>query len=523
MADRKYSGKSGSDSKDDHRKSKRTFDKSKSSTSRNEERPSYKKDDAKPRRSFADKDKKSSSGVDKSFSKYRNDKGSSSDKKDKFKKSDKPFRERKSFDPGFKKDEGDKPKRSYSSSDSRERKPYDRDAKFEKKPYSRDDKYKKEDGDKPKRSYDKSYFDRDARDKKKHESDSKRDVGSYSRNDKYKRDEDSKPRRTSSEDRPRINKDSDDRKPYFKKEDGGKRERTNAYDKPERKKYSDDGSESKRFKKDDFSEGKGFKGHDRDKKDFKERSFKKRDGDSKPKKHNDDGLIRLNKYLANAGISSRRDADTLILSGTVKVNGKVVDTLGYKVKADDVVTYADSAIKNERKVYLLLNKPKDFITTTDDPQERRTVMELVRTACKERIYPVGRLDRNTTGLLLFTNDGDIATKLMHPKHEIRKVYHVSLNKPLRGEDYKAISEGIELEDGPVKVDDIAFVGEGKKEIGLEIHSGRNRIVRRIFEHLGYEVIKLDRVTYAGLTKKDLPRGKYRFLTEKEISFLKMLG
>lgn len=524
MAERKYTGKSGSDSKSGQRTSKRTFDKSRSSSSDKPERSSFKKDDAKPRRSFADKDRKSNAGSDKSFSKYRSDKSFSSDKKDKFKKSDKPFRERKSFDPAFKKDEGDKPKRSYekksySDSDSRERKPYNRDSKFEKKPYARDDKYKKDDGDKPKRSYDKSYFDKDSRDKKKYDGDSKRDVGSYSRNDKYKKDDDSKPRRSSSEERPRFDKDSKDRKPFFKKDD-----KRDSYDKPRYKKDGDDHHESKRFKKDEFSEGRGFKGHDKDKKDFKERSYKKKEHDGRTKKHsNDDGLIRLNKYLANAGISSRRDADTLILSGTVKVNGKVIDTLGYKVKPDDVVTYADAAIKNERKVYLLLNKPKDFITTTDDPQERRTVMELVRTACKERIYPVGRLDRNTTGLLLFTNDGDMATKLMHPKHEIRKVYHVTLNKPLRGEDYKAISEGLELEDGPVKIDDIAFVGEGKKEIGLEIHSGRNRIVRRIFEHLGYEVIKLDRVTYAGLTKKDLPRGKYRFLTEKEISFLKMLG
>jgi len=231
----------------------------------------------------------------------------------------------------------------------------------------------------------------------------------------------------------------------------------------------------------------------------------------------------LNKYLANAGISSRREADVLIESGVVKVNGEVITQMGYKVKPGDVVSYSDAVIKNERKVYLLLNKPKDFITTTDDPQERRTVMELVRPACKERIYPVGRLDRNTTGLLLFTNDGDLATKLMHPKHEIKKVYHVSLGKSLKAEDYKAIQEGLELEDGPVKVDDIAYVGEGKKERGLEIHSGRNRIVRRLFEHLGYDVVKLDRVSYAGLTKKDLPRGKYRFLTDREIAFLKMLS
>jgi 23S rRNA pseudouridine2605 synthase len=174
-------------------------------------------------------------------------------------------------------------------------------------------------------------------------------------------------------------------------------------------------------------------------------------------------------------------------------------------------------------VYLLLNKPKDYITTVDDPKERKTVMELVSGVCRERIYPVGRLDRNTTGLLLFTNDGEMTTKLTHPKFGVKKVYHVSLNKGLKPDDFKLITEGLELEDGIVKADDLAFVGEGKKEVGIEIHSGRNRIVRRIFEHLGYDVIKLDRVVFAGLTKKDLPRGKHRFLTAKEISFLQMIG
>jgi len=234
-------------------------------------------------------------------------------------------------------------------------------------------------------------------------------------------------------------------------------------------------------------------------------------------------LIRLNKYLSNAGIASRRDADSLIVSGTVKVNGVVVDQLGAKISPTDKVTYGDSAVRTERKVYLLLNKPKDYITTLDDPKERKTVMELVTGACRERIYPVGRLDRNTTGLLLFTNDGDMTTKLTHPKFGVKKVYHVSLNKGLKPEDFKAITEGVELEDGVVKADDLAFVGEGKKEVGIEIHSGRNRIVRRIFEHLGYDVLKLDRVVFAGLTKKDLPRGKHRFLTGKEISFLQMIG
>lgn len=236
-----------------------------------------------------------------------------------------------------------------------------------------------------------------------------------------------------------------------------------------------------------------------------------------------DGMIRLNKYLSNAGVASRREADTLIQSGVVKVNGEVVTQLGHKIHPGDRVTYGDAAVRSERKVYLLLNKPKDYITTVDDPQERKTVMDLIAKACKERVYPVGRLDRNTTGLLLFTNDGELTKKLTHPKYGIKKVYHVSLNKGLKPDDFNAIAEGLELEDGPIKADDIAFVGEGKKEIGIEIHSGRNRIVRRIFEHLGYDILKLDRVAFAGLTKKDLPRGKYRFLTAKEVGFLQMIG
>lgn len=231
----------------------------------------------------------------------------------------------------------------------------------------------------------------------------------------------------------------------------------------------------------------------------------------------------MNRYVANAGICSRREADVLIATGVVTVNGKIVTEMGYKVNPTDVVTYGGVPIKNETKKYLILNKPKDYITTMDDPEERRTVMELIRKACKERLYPVGRLDRNTTGILLFTNDGDMTAKLTHPKFEVRKVYHVTLDKKMTTEDYRMLNEGVDLADGFIKPDAVEFVGTGKYELGVEIHSGKNRIVRRMFEHLGYEVVKLDRVAFAGLTKKDLPRGKYRFLTEKEISFLKMLG
>lgn len=291
------------------------------------------------------------------------------------------------------------------------------------------------------------------------------------------------------------------------------------FSKPRKGQEIDD--QTKRVKFNDFEDGKVFSNAGKIDGHKPKIIFKKSNTNLKPQIS--DGLIRLNKYLSNAGIASRREADTLIQSGIVKVNGVVVDQLGYKINPTDKVTYGDAAVRSERKVYLLLNKPKDYITTVDDPQERKTVMELIAKVCKERVYPVGRLDRKTTGLLLFTNDGDITTKLTHPKFGVKKVYHVSLNKGLKPEDFKAITEGVELEDGIVKADDLAFVGEGKKEIGIEIHSGRNRIVRRLFEHLGYDILKLDRVVFAGLTKKDLPRGKHRFLTAKEISFLKMIG
>ncbi|MBK1438728.1 pseudouridine synthase [Parapedobacter sp. ISTM3] len=236
----------------------------------------------------------------------------------------------------------------------------------------------------------------------------------------------------------------------------------------------------------------------------------------------DDGLIRLNRYIANSGICSRRKADELIQAGVVSVNGHVVTELGVKVDpSKDEVRYNGERLKREKMVYVLLNKPKDYITTTDDPQERRTVMQLVSKASKERIYPVGRLDRNTTGLLLLTNDGNLAEKLSHPRNNVVKIYNVELNKSLAQGDLNKIAFGLELEDGFVKPDTISYVqGGSKREVGIQIHSGKNRIVRRIFEHLGYEVIKLDRVVYANLTKKDLPRGRWRYLEEKEIIQLK---
>ncbi len=236
------------------------------------------------------------------------------------------------------------------------------------------------------------------------------------------------------------------------------------------------------------------------------------------------GLIRLNRYIANAGICSRRKADELIEAGVVSVNGEVISELGYKVDPfKDEIRYNGEMLKREKMVYVLLNKPKDYITTTEDPQERRTVMHLVEKASRERIYPIGRLDRNTTGLLLMTNDGDLADKLSHPRSNISKLYHVELSKTVSQGDLNKIGFGVELEDGLIKPDSVSYVAGGsKREIGIQIHSGKNRIVRRIFESLGYEVVKLDRVVYANLTKKDLPRGRWRFLDEKEIIQLKHL-
>ncbi|MCI0920789.1 pseudouridine synthase [Sphingobacterium rhinopitheci] len=287
----------------------------------------------------------------------------------------------------------------------------------------------------------------------------------------------------------------------------------------------------------DFKSDSNFKGErrstatpeyqeQRENNDFKYSANRKFRPANKPanKQVEDDGLIRLNRYISNAGVCSRRKADELIGAGVVTVNGEAVTELGTRVDpAKDDIRYNNERLKREKMVYILLNKPKDYITTTDDPQERRTVMQLVAKATKERIYPVGRLDRNTTGLLLLTNDGNLADKLSHPKNGITKMYQVELNKNLAQGDFNKIQFGLELEDGLIKPDDISYVsGASKREVGIQIHSGKNRIVRRIFESLGYEVVKLDRVVYANLTKKDLPRGRWRYLEEKELIQLKHL-
>ena len=365
--------------------------------------------------------------------------------------------------------------------------------------------------------------------------------GDRSKDDRSSNFKDSKRPRSSSF----GNKDNTDR-PYssdkksfggdrpFKKFDGESSDRKRSFDKPfnkEGRSFQKSEGEQTDFKrpareKSDRqykSSYKKFNSEEDRKEGSTERRSSERPQRSKSSSQND-GLIRLNRYIANSGVCSRRKADELIAAGVVSVNGEAVTELGAKVDpAKDDIKYNGERLKREKMVYVLLNKPKDYITTTDDPQERHTVMELVSKATKERIYPVGRLDRNTTGLLLMTNDGNLAEKLSHPRNNISKIYNVELNKSLTQGDFNKIVFGLELEDGFVKPDDLSYViGGSKKEVGVQIHSGKNRIVRRIFESLGYEVVKLDRVVYANLTKKDLPRGRWRYIEERELVQLKHL-
>ncbi|RYY36248.1 MAG: pseudouridine synthase [Sphingobacteriaceae bacterium] len=381
----------------------------------------------------------------------------------------------------------DRPKRSFDK-EGGEKRPYSSRGGDAKKPYSG----RPTDGDRPKRS-----FAEDGGEKKPYASRGGDNKKPYSG-------------RTADSDRPKRSFGEGTGKPGYKpRTEGGfkKREGGSFRDRPTR----------------DFEDRPERAFNDRPEFDASSKTMRgrKKGPESKPE---DKGLIRLNRYIANAGICSRRKADELIEAGVVSVNDVVISELGYKVDpAKDVIRYNGETLKREKMVYVLLNKPKDYITTTDDPQERRTVMQLVDKASKERIYPVGRLDRNTTGLLLMTNDGDLADKLSHPRSNIVKLYQVELNKGLTQGDLNKISYGIELEDGLIKPDSVSYVqGGSKREIGIQIHSGKNRVVRRIFESLGYEVVKLDRVVYAGLTKKDLPRGRWRFLEEKELIQLKHL-
>ncbi|MGZ3862678.1 MAG: pseudouridine synthase [Bacteroidia bacterium] len=408
---------------------------------------------------------------------------------------------------GFKRREGssDKPRRNFSKSGE------ERDFDKPRRSFNKDNSEKprrnfskggeERNSDKPRRSFDKEKSFGEDRFKRKFDSGEKKRYPEKSFNRESKSFSKDKPER--SFDKPRRNF-SDEKDRYSDKQS----------DKPRRNFGGGDPDKKSDLKKKSFDK----------RNDRKERYYKKDYSKKKETKPTfaEQGLTRLNKFIANAGICSRREADDLIKSGCVTVNGKVITELGFKVREGDVVNYSGENLKTEKHVYLLLNKPKDYITTAEDERGRRTVMELLEGACKERIYPVGRLDRNTTGLLLFTNDGELTKKLTHPKHEVKKLYHVELDKNLKQTDLLKIREGLELEDGFIKPDEISYAGETKRELGIEIHSGKNRIVRRIFEHLGYEVTKLDRVMFAGLTKKNLPKGRWRMLEPKEVSFLKMV-
>ena len=326
------------------------------------------------------------------------------------------------------------------------------------------------------------------------------------------------------------NRDGGDRpyRPRFNNNnDGGDRPQRSYGDRPQRPSYNREGGDRPyrpRFNNGGEGRPQGFARPQRRTGDYDPNAkySKKKQIEYKEQFVDPNEPIRLNKFLANAGVCSRREADEFITAGVVSVNGEVVTELGTKIKRADVVKFHDETVSIERKVYVLLNKPKDCVTTSDDPQARLTVMDLVKGACSERIYPVGRLDRNTTGVLLLTNDGDLASKLTHPKFLKKKIYHVYLDKNLTKADMDQIAAGVELEDGEIHADAISYADDIKRDqVGIEIHSGKNRIVRRIFESLGYKVVKLDRVFFAGLTKKGLRRGEWRYLTEQEVNFLRM--
>ena len=372
------------------------------------------------------------------------------------------------------------------------------------------------DDDKPRRRFN----DNDERPRRRFNDDEERPRRKFNDDDKPRRrfnDNDERPRRrfNDDEERPRR-KFNDEERPRRKfNDDERPRRRFNDNDDRPRRKFNDD---------DRPRRGRHFEDHEEEEAPKRGRKGYVREKDPMYDRPAATGEIRLNKYLADCGVCSRREADDLIKAGCVTVNGEVITTMGYKVKTNDKVMYGGQTLNREKLRYILLNKPKGFITTADDPEGRETVMELVRDACPERIFPVGRLDKATTGLLLLTNDGDLAKKLTHPSSEVSKLYHVVLDKPLTRNDMLRISEGIELDDGFISADEIAYDAddESKKSIGIQLHSGRNRIVRRIFEHLGYDIVKLDRVMFAGLDKYKLPRGEWRFLTDKEVAMLKKL-
>ena len=425
--------------------------------------------------------------------------------------SDRPYRPR--FNPGA--DNGDRPQRPRYNNDNGDR------------PYR--PRYNSEGGDRPQRSYGNNSGDRPYRPRYNSEG------GDRPQRPSYNREGGDRPYR------PRFNPNSDgcdrSQRPYGNNAGG---------DRPYRPRYNSEGGDRPQRPYGNNAGGdRPFRPRYNSNGDRPQRPYGNRDSYSRPIRRTGDydpnakyskkkqieykeqfvdpnEPIRLNKFLANAGVCSRREADEFITAGVVSVNGEVVTELGTKIKRGDEVKFHDQTVSIERKIYVLLNKPKDTVTTSDDPQARRTVMDLVKGACDERIYPVGRLDRNTTGVLLLTNDGDLASKLTHPKYLKKKIYHVHLDKNLTKADMEQIAAGIQLDDGEIQADAISYTDDFKKdEVGIEIHSGKNRIVRRIFESLGYKVVKLDRVFFAGLTKKGLRRGEWRYLTEQEVNFLRM--
>ena len=428
---------------------------------------------------------------------------------------DRPYR------PRFNSENGDRPQRSYSSD----------------RPYRQRFNPNAENGDRPQRSYnnDRSYrprYNSEGGDRPQ------RSYGNNAGGDRpyrprYNSEGGDRPQRSYGNNtggdrpyRPRYNSESGDRpqRPYGNNAGGDRpyRPRYNSEggDRPFRPRYNSNGDRPQRpyGNRDSYSRPIRRTGdYDPNAKYSKKKQIEYKEQFVDPNEP-----IRLNKFLANAGVCSRREADEFITAGVVSVNGEVVTELGTKIKRGDEVKFHDQTVSIERKIYVLLNKPKDTVTTSDDPQARRTVMDLVKGACDERIYPVGRLDRNTTGVLLLTNDGDLASKLTHPKYLKKKIYHVHLDKNLTKADMEQIAAGIQLDDGEIQADAISYTDDFKKdEVGIEIHSGKNRIVRRIFESLGYKVVKLDRVFFAGLTKKGLRRGEWRYLTEPEVNFLRM--
>ena len=416
-------------------------------------------------------------------------------------------------------DDDDRPRRRFDD-DDRPRHRFDDDE----RPRRRFD-----DDDRPRRRFD----DDKPRERRFHDDDRPRRRFDDDDRPRSRRFDDDKPRerRFHDDDRPRRRFDDDDRPRRRFDDDRPRGERRFHDDDRPRRRFDDDDRPRRRFDDDRPRGGRRFDDRPRDRRRFDDEEEPRRgrkgyvrEKDPLYDRPKATGEIRLNKYLADCGICSRREADDLIKAGCVMVNDEVITTMGYKVKTEDKVVYGGQTLNREKLRYILLNKPKGYITTSDDPYERDTVMELVKNACPERVYPVGRLDKQTTGLLLFTNDGDLAKKLTHPSSEVPKLYHVILDKPLTKNDMLRISEGIELDDGPIAADSIAYDqdDDSKKSIGIELHSGRNRIVRRIFEHLGYEVTKLDRVMFAGLDKYKLPRGEWRFLTDLEVVNLKKI-